>query len=63
MVSDNVMGGNDPGFTFDALATGNSTFRLDLEGNSNDDVYLLSTFAFNGFMKASRVKVASRSQQ
>lgn len=47
-VTNNVMSGNDPGFTFDALAVGGSAFRLKLKGNSNDDVYLLSTFQFTG---------------
>jgi hypothetical protein len=47
-VKDNAMNGNDPGFTFDILATDGSTFRLDLENNANDDVYLLSTLEFTG---------------
>ena len=47
-VTNNVMGGNDPGFTFDALTVGSSSFRLKLKGNTNDDVYLLSTFQFAG---------------
>ena len=47
-VTDNVMSGNEDGFTFDVLTIDSSTFRLNLEGNSNDDVYLLSTLNFTG---------------
>lgn len=47
-VTDNVMAGNQSGFTFDVLAVDNSSFRLKLARNSNDDVYLLSTLRFQG---------------
>jgi hypothetical protein len=50
-VTDNVMTGNENGFTFDALVIEASSFRLNLEGNSNDDDYLLSTLNLTGLFE------------
>lgn len=51
IVTDNEMSGNEPGFTFDVLVVDSPTFRLDLEDNANDDVYLLSTLNFQGLFQ------------